>query len=165
MKRRVEAARARVQASAQATPNRREAFSSSISGRGEDDEESEAAAAEERGARKEKAADELAPPIPVVPAAQAAPPEKVTAAERLPLPEGVSLSELEGANKTVWTTLGEASGLKAWARKWSAARETGGQSEEADSAAAANKKQPGSDWNETMFVLTLFHPPTTTTNR
>lgn len=156
MKRRVEAARARVQASAQqATPNRREAFSSSTSGRGaEKEEESEAGGRE--GSKNDEL--ELAPPVPVVPAAApAAPPQKVTEPQPLPLPAGVSLSELEGANKTVWTTLGEASGLGAWARKWSAAatRETGGGKggEEEEEDSAANKKQAGSDWRETMSVF------------
>ncbi|GAA5963704.1 hypothetical protein JCM8115_004247 [Rhodotorula mucilaginosa] len=154
MKRRVEAARARVQASAQATPNRREAFlssSSTTSGREEE------AGGLQDGKKKED--DELAPPIPVVRAAtQATPPAAPVVAVEPPLPAGVTLSELEQANKTVWTTLGEASGLAAWARKWSAAvREMGGEKcgkeEEEEDSAANRKKQAGSDWRETLDIL------------
>lgn len=148
-----------MQASAQATPNRREAFlssSSTTSGREEE------AGGLQDGKKKED--DELAPPIPVVRAAtQATPPAAPVVAVEPPLPAGVTLSELEQANKTVWTTLGEASGLAAWARKWSAAvREMGGEKcgkeEEEEDSAANRKKQAGSDWRETLSVFTLLFP-------
>lgn len=143
-----------MQASAQATPNRREAFlssSSTTSGR------EEAVGGLRDGNKKED--DELAPPIPVVrAAAQATPPAAPVVAVEPPLPAGVTLSELEQANKTVWTTLGEASGLAAWARKWSAAAvremggEKGGKEEEEEDSSSLDKKRAGSDWKETMSV-------------
>lgn len=151
-----------MQASAQqATPNRREAFLSSGGRRGGEGEEEDSKAPAAAAERSDEL--ELAPPVPVAPAAApAAPPQKVTEPQPLPLPVGVSLSELEGANKTVWTTLGEASELGAWARKWSAAatHETGGgKGGEEEEDSAANKKQAGSNWRETMSVfnrLSLF---------
>lgn len=83
---------------------------------------------------------ELPPPVPIVSnpattAATAATPQS----QPLQLPAGVTVTELEGANKTIWSTLGDSSGLRQWMRKW--ARETG---------ASAGVEGEQTAWSETM---------------
>ncbi|BGP55103.1 hypothetical protein JCM8202v2_002698 [Rhodotorula sphaerocarpa] len=169
MKRRVEAARARVQASAQATPNRERAFGRASTGGaagggggGEEEEE------EEEGQREGEATPRAAgrapasetdprpePPSaadPPVPAGTTAAAASANAPELEPepaLPAGVSVGELESANRTVWGTVGESHGLARWAAKW--AREGEGARKQQLEGEEGQRREWG--WRETIDIL------------
>ncbi|GAA5883486.1 hypothetical protein JCM3774_003600 [Rhodotorula dairenensis] len=173
MKRRVEAARAKIQASAQATPSRKEAFppaSAAASSPGAGGTRSHETTTTARGVSGVSAArsdavgrTDLPPPVPVVPppllqgASTPARPAVAAAEAAAPppsaLPAGVSVSELEGANKAVWTTLGEANGLQAWARRW--AREVKGREGSGGLESDSTDARVGADWQETIEILSF----------
>ncbi|GAA5834766.1 hypothetical protein JCM11251_003658 [Rhodosporidiobolus azoricus] len=85
-----------------------------------------------RTAARRSLAPPTAPPVPTVAVeAASSPPPAAPAKKPAPsLPAGVTPEELDLANQTVWSVLGEGAGLKGWGRKWAVEEEKQSVSEE-----------------------------------